>query len=134
MTIDTKSTVLVVDDEPGALTLISIMLERGGYGVLKAASAGAAREVLGQHTPDLILLDITLPDRNGIEVCAWIRQQPRTEKTPILMLSGMSDDTTIQRCMAAGANDYLVKPFRYINLLEKLREHLMPGFHVKAVS
>jgi DNA-binding response OmpR family regulator len=134
MTIDTSPTILVVDDEPGALTLIGIMLERGGYAVLKAASAASAREVIEHHSPNLILLDITLPDRNGIDVCAWIRQQPHTDKTPILMLSGLSDGDTVRRCLDAGANDFLVKPLRYVDLLDKLRSYLQPDVPVKAVS
>jgi CheY-like chemotaxis protein len=121
---DPKQTILVVDDEPGALILAGIMLERAGFSVLKASSAQTARETLEHHTPHLILLDITLPDRNGIEVCGWIRQQPPLEKTPVIMLSGLSDGVTIERCKAAGANDFLIKPIRYTDLLAKLKAYL----------
>jgi two-component system alkaline phosphatase synthesis response regulator PhoP len=125
---DAKQTILVVDDEPGALILAGIMLERAAFSVLKASSAQTARETLEQQTPHLILLDITLPDRNGIDVCVWIRQQPALEKTPVIMLSGLSDGVTIERCKAAGANDFLIKPIRYTDLLAKLRAHLDPQY------
>lgn len=61
--------ILVVDDEVGALTLIGIMLERGGFEVLKARDAYAALELLENHKPDLIILDVMMPGMNGIELC-----------------------------------------------------------------
>ncbi|MEL6308786.1 MAG: response regulator, partial [Chloroflexota bacterium] len=73
-----KKDILVVDDEIGALTLIGIMLERGGFNVLKAKNADVATAVLDQNTPDLIILDVMMPGKNGIELCREIRQRGDT--------------------------------------------------------
>ncbi|NDJ62407.1 MAG: response regulator, partial [Chloroflexi bacterium] len=70
-----KRHILVVDDEIGALTLIGIMLERGGFGVLKARDARSALSVLEDNAPDLIILDVMMPGMDGIELCGKIRQR-----------------------------------------------------------
>ena len=116
-----KNTVLVVDDEIGALTLIGIMLERGGFNVLKAKDAKAALAELERNTPGLIILDVMMPGMNGIELCAVIRERPATENTPILILSARNDADSIMRGMQAGANDYLPKPILHHDLVTKVR-------------
>ncbi len=75
-----KRHILVVDDEIGALTLIGIMLERGGFEVLKARDAKTALEVLDGTVPDLIILDVMMPGMNGIDLCQVIRQREATVK------------------------------------------------------
>ncbi|MBK8031162.1 MAG: response regulator [Chloroflexi bacterium] len=82
-----KKHILVVDDEIGALTLIGIMLERGGFEVQKARDAKSALGILEEYTPDLIILDVMMPGMNGIDLCQLLRQQDRTRKTPVLILS-----------------------------------------------
>jgi DNA-binding response OmpR family regulator len=114
--------ILVVDDEIGALTLIGIMLERGGFDVLKAKSAHAALEVLDSDTPDLIILDVMMPVMDGIELCAVLRERPQTETTPVLILSARNDANSIMRGMEAGANDYLPKPILHHDLVTKVRD------------
>lgn len=75
-----KRHILVVDDEIGALTLIGIMLERGGFDVLKARDARAALDLLEDKVPDLIILDVMMPGMNGIDLCQTIRQREATAK------------------------------------------------------
>jgi len=116
-----KKHILVVDDEIGALTLIGIMLERGGFGVLKAKDALAALSVLEQNTPDLIILDVMMPGMDGIELCNQIRKRPDTNHTPVLILSARGDAESVMRGMEAGANDYLPKPILHHDLVAKVR-------------
>jgi len=116
-----KKNILVVDDEIGALTLIGIMLERGGFGVTKAKDAASALAVLDQNTPDLIILDVMMPNMDGIELCQVIRQREDTHAIPVLILSARGDADSIMRGMTAGANDYLPKPILHHDLVAKVR-------------
>ncbi len=119
-----KRHILVVDDEIGALTLIGIMLERGGFEVLKARDAKTALEVLDGTVPDLIILDVMMPGMNGIDLCKVIRQREATVKTPVLILSARGDAESIIRGIDAGANDYLPKPILHHDLVSKVRSML----------
>lgn len=119
-----KRHILVVDDEIGALTLIGIMLERGGFEVLKARDAKIALEMLEDTVPDLIILDVMMPGMNGIDLCQVIRQREQTSKTPVLILSARGDAESIIRGIDAGANDYLPKPILHHDLVSKVRAML----------
>jgi two-component system response regulator MtrA len=120
-----KKHILVVDDEIGALTLIGIMLERGGFNVLKAKDADSALAVLEQSTPDLIILDVMMPGMDGIQLCRVIRDRNDTHTTPILILSARGDADSVMRGMEAGANDYLPKPILHHDLVAKVRSMLV---------
>lgn len=119
-----KQNILVVDDENGARTLIGIMLERGGFNVLKAENAQMALGVLGDSQPDLIILDVMMPQMDGIELCQVIRKRDQTSVTPILILSARGDAQSIIRGIEAGANDYLPKPILHNDLVAKVRAML----------
>ncbi len=116
--------ILVVDDEIGALTLIGIMLDRGGFEVLKARDANQALALLDKETPDLMILDVMMPDINGIELCQMIRKRKETAETPILILSARGDAESVMRGMDAGASDYLPKPILHHDLVAKVRHML----------
>ncbi len=119
-----KKQILVVDDEIGALTLIGIMLERGGFSVLKAKDGKTALAVLDQNTPDLIILDVMMPGMNGIELCRFVRERADTNGVPVLILSARGDAESIMRGIEAGANDYLPKPILHHDLVAKVRTML----------
>ncbi len=119
-----KRHILVVDDEIGALTLIGIMLERGGFDVLKARDAQSALDILEDSVPDLIILDVMMPGMNGIELCEEIRKREPTSKTPVLILSARGDAESIIKGIEAGANDYLPKPILHHDLVSKVRSML----------
>ncbi len=116
--------VLVVDDEVGALTLIGIMLERGGFEVLKAQDAYDALNQLESTTPDLIILDVMMPGMDGIELCRRIRDGAAPPHTPVLILSARGDPEAVEQGMSAGADDYLSKPILHHDLITKVREML----------
>jgi DNA-binding response OmpR family regulator len=119
-----KKRILVVDDEVGALTLIGIMLERGGFSVLKAKDAQDALAVLDQSSPDLIILDVMMPGMDGITLCKHIRQRNELRQTPILILSARNDSDSVMRGVEAGANDYLPKPILHHDLVTKVKNML----------
>lgn len=116
--------ILVVDDEIGALTLIGIMLERGGFEVLKAKDADQALSVLDMETPDLIILDVMMPGMDGIELCRVLRDRTDTSDLPILILSARGDAKSVMSGMDAGASDYLPKPILHHDLVAKVRRML----------
>ncbi len=114
----TRPTILVVDDEIGALTLIGIMLERGGYQVVKAKDADMALKILDKITPCLISTDIMMPGMDGFELCKIIRQRPATQNTPILILSARSDADSVKHGFEVGANNYLPAPILHHDLVK----------------
>lgn len=114
--------VLVADDEKGALTLISIMLERSGFSVIQAGDAYSALEILRSQRPALFVLDVMMPGMDGIELTGRIRQLPEHHLTPIIILSARSDPESVEQGRAAGANSYLSKPILQHELLLRIRE------------
>jgi len=116
--------ILVVDDEIGALTLIGIMLERGGFSVLKAKDGSSALAVLDQNIPDMIILDVMMPGMSGIELCQVIREREDTQNIPVLILSARGDADSVMQGMEAGANDYLPKPILHHDLVAKVKDIL----------
>jgi two-component system alkaline phosphatase synthesis response regulator PhoP len=116
--------ILVVDDEIGALTLIGIMLDRGGFEVIKAKDANQALSILDKDTPDMFILDVMMPGIDGIELCRMLRNRNQTNITPILILSARGDSESVMRGMDAGATDYLPKPILHHDLVAKVRHML----------
>lgn len=116
--------VLVVDDEIGALTLIGIMLERGGFDVIKAQDAYTAIDVLKASSPDLIIMDVMMPGMNGIDLCRKVREAPETQEVPVIILSARGDAASVEAGISAGANDYLSKPILHHDLITKIRDVL----------
>ena len=123
-----SKTILVVDDDNGALTLISIMLQRGEFKVLTAEDPADALQQLDHAAPDLIILDVMMPERDGIvdgiELCRAIRTRDNFRETPVLILSALGDGESVMRGMEAGATDYLPKPILHHDLVTKVREML----------
>lgn len=118
-----KPNVLVVDDEPGALMLLGIMLEHGGFSVIKATHPSQALERLNHITPDLILIDVQQPEMDAIELCRMIRRCEATKKTPVLIVSVHPEAYYWLLSLEAGADDYLHKPIEYRTLIEMVRLH-----------
>jgi two-component system KDP operon response regulator KdpE len=110
--------VLVVDDEPQILRALRINLRVRGYDVHTAATGAQALEVAGRHPPDLVILDLGLPDLDGVEVIAGLRGWTTA---PIIVLSGRADSTDKVEALDAGADDYVTKPFGMDELLARMR-------------
>lgn len=103
-----KGEILVVDDEPGIIRLISMYLEREGFGTVSARSGAEALEIVERNHPALVILDIMLPDIDGWEICREIR---RTSDVPIIMLTAREGDEDKIVGLEIGADDYVTKPF-----------------------
>lgn len=102
--------ILIADDEPDILEIIQFNLQREGYEVITAKNGDEAIEQAKNHQPDLIILDIMMPGKNGIDVCNILRLQPAFRDTLIVFLSALSDETTEIKGLETGADDYLTKP------------------------
>ncbi|MBI3826804.1 MAG: response regulator [Candidatus Rokubacteria bacterium] len=110
-------TVLIVDDEPNIVELVRVTLEDDHVRVVIAVDAETALARAAEARPDLILLDVQLPDRSGLEVCRLLRRDPRFTRTRIVMLTAASQQADVGRGLAAGADVYLTKPFSPVRLL-----------------
>ncbi len=106
-----KIKILVVDDEKNIVELLKINLERYGYDVISAYTGMEAITLTSTDTPDLILLDVMLPDSDGIKICSMIRSNEKTSDIPIIMVSAKSEEEDKIEGLIAGADDYITKPF-----------------------
>jgi len=118
--------ILVVDDEPPIRKLLRVGLGEEGYAVVEAGNARAAAEQVGQEAPDLILLDLGLPDLPGHDLLA--RWRGDGLETPVVILSSRTDEAGIVRALEAGADDYVTKPFGMRELAARIRVALRHKF------
>jgi len=112
--------VLIADDEQDILDILRFNLEAEGYEVFTAGNGILALEKAKQVLPDLIILDIMMPFKNGIETCDQLRLLPEFKKTLIVFLTALSDDSTEVKGLESGADDYLIKPIRPKVLISKV--------------
>jgi two-component system, OmpR family, phosphate regulon response regulator PhoB len=118
-------TVLIVDDEPHVVELVRVTLEDERVRVVEAPDGAAAVELAAELEPELIFLDVNLPDVSGLEVCRRLRREPKLTGARIVMLTAAAQQDDIARGLAAGATHYLTKPFSPVRLLS-LVEGLLP--------
>ena len=119
-----QPTILLVDDEQKLLDLVSFRLKFLGYQVITAKTGEEALLLAESEHPDLIILDIAMPGMDGVSVCARLRAAPTSATIPILMLTARSSVEDVNRAIAAGAEDYVVKPYDPLVLEGKLRRYL----------
>jgi CheY-like chemotaxis protein len=104
--------ILIVDDDEQATTLLERVLAIKGHEATSLNDSAETIQVVSSATPDLILLDLMMPEPNGFEVCKMLRADPKYAKIPIVIITAMDDNASKENAFAAGANDYLTKPFR----------------------
>ena len=121
---DFDRTILIVEDDDLLRDAFKILLEDAGYQVLEAGTASAAIQVAGERLPALVMLDMGLPDRPGIEVVRALRADPDLHATPIIALTGRVGDEERRACLEAGCDRYLSKPVAPADLLKELPELL----------
>jgi DNA-binding response OmpR family regulator len=122
-----KRRILVVDDEPEAVELVEFNLKQAGFDVLSAADGAEALKRARGSRPDLIVLDLMLPELDGLEVCKILRRDPTTASIPILMLTAKAAEIDRVLGLELGADDYLTKPFSPRELVLRIRKILQRG-------
>lgn len=113
--------VLIVDDEPNILLSLEFLIQQAGLEVATAADGEQALELIQQQTPDLILLDISLPGMSGFDLLEQLRRSPDTRSLPVVMLTAHGREMEKEKGMALGADDYITKPFSTHALMERVR-------------
>ena len=116
--------ILAVDDEPHILKLVSFSLKSGGYEVLEASDGLSAIEVARAEKPDLVLMDVMMPACDGYEACRRLKADPETAEIPVMMLTAKTQESERKTGEAAGAVDYIKKPFTPKDLVAQVREFL----------
>lgn len=121
-----EKTVIIVEDEPDAAEMFAEMMRVTGYKVIKIYSSTPAIGVIRAEKPDIVILDIMMPDISGLEVLRYMRREPSTQNTPVVLVSAKSMPSDIQVGMEAGASRYLTKPVSFLDL-KKTVEELVPA-------
>lgn len=119
-----KSNVLIVDDNPANLRLLNSILSAAGHRVRPATNGPAALSAAQTAPPDLILLDIMLPDMDGYEICRQLKADARTKDIPVIFISALSGEDNVVKSFAAGGVDYVSKPFRVAEVMARVKTHL----------
>lgn len=119
-----KKKILVVEDEESLLKLESILLTSKGYAVRGVANGQAALDAIGEEHPDLILLDIMLPEMDGFEVCRRIKADPETRHIPVVMLTAKKSREDMAHGQEVGADWYITKPFKSANVIETIQRFI----------
>ena len=116
--------VLVADDDPDILGLVTLRLERDGYEVIRAPDGERAVEEAVERTPDLALIDVSMPKLDGYEVTERLRQHEPTSAIPIILLTARVQDSDVARGVEAGADGYVKKPFSTADLRTQVQAAL----------
>ena len=121
-----NQTVMIVDDADDIRDLLRVHLQILGYRVMEAANGKEAIELIRNEVPKLILMDLTMPELDGIEATRLIRQTLTASSTVIIAFTSLSEREIRKKALAAGCNDYLQKPFEATQLSSLLNRHLPP--------
>ena len=119
-----KYKIMAVDDEPDIVKLVKISLEMANFEVVEAFGGQEALDKVQAAQPDLILLDIMMPDINGFQVCEKIKADPATKHIPVILLTAKGQRGDAEQGLNAGADDYIIKPFDPYELGEQVFEML----------
>jgi DNA-binding response OmpR family regulator len=115
-----KLTVLVIDDDPVILELLRVNFEIEGFDVLTANDGDEGLEVAQSQNPVVVISDIMMPRRDGLQLLSDLKGDPRTEGLPVILLSAKAQKSEVQHGLDLGADDYITKPFDPIKLIERL--------------
>ena len=117
-------TVLLVDDEPNIILSLEFLIEQAGYEARVARDGDAALKSIEERKPDLVLLDVMLPKRDGFDVCERIRANPAWDDVRIVMLTAKGRDSEREKGLALGADAYITKPFSTREAMEQIKRFL----------
>jgi DNA-binding response OmpR family regulator len=118
------STVLVVDDDPVILKLLEVNFEMEGFIVLLAHDGAEGIDVARSERPDIIVSDIMMPGKSGLELVSELKSDPSTSDIPIILLSAKAQNADVRSGMDAGADEYVTKPFEPLDLVDRVNQLL----------
>lgn len=121
--------ILVVEDEPNIVLSLQFLMKKAGFEVRVARDGDEALAAVEMQAPDLILLDVMIPKRDGYDVCQTIRANPAWQDVYIIMLTAKGREVDREKGLALGANDYVTKPFSTRDLTEKVKQILENSRH-----
>jgi DNA-binding response OmpR family regulator len=124
--------ILVIEDEPDLQTLLRYNLEKEGHKVVVAGNGEDGLHELRRQPFDLVLLDLMLPDRDGLEICKVIRSRPALASVPIIMVTAKGEESDVVIGLGLGADDYVTKPFRIKELLARIKARLLRSREVSS--
>lgn len=116
--------ILIADDEPNIVISLEFLLKREGYEVVVATNGAEALASVREQRPDLAILDVMMPQRNGFEVCQDLRGDPQMQGLRIIMLTAKGRDTEVAKGLALGADHYMTKPFSTRELVARVKDLL----------
>ena len=117
-----QKTVFIIEDEEDAAELFAEMMRVNGFRVVKSYSSKPAFELIRKETPDLVILDVMMPDISGLEVMKYIRKEPGLENIPVIVVSAKSMPSDIKTGLDAGASMYLTKPVGFLDLKQAVEK------------
>jgi len=120
-----QAEILIVDDNPENLKVLNRMLKDEGFNVRAAQNGKQALASILETEPDLVLLDVNMPEMNGIEVCRKLKSDSRYKNLPVIFLSALDDSFNKSQGLSAGAVDYMTKPFDVDEVKHRVKTHLL---------
>jgi len=131
---DTNSVILIVDDSLGNIQILADMLKGKNYHLQVARDGAAALKVVAQRVPDLILMDVVMPEMDGYEVCRRLKSQPETKETPIIFISALSELDDKVKGFEVGGVDFITKPFQRAEVFARINTHLKLKYTQEALK
>ena len=116
-----QASILIVDDDRNMRTLLKHALEKDGYEVTTAIDGVQGLRLYKESIPDIVLMDAAMPELDGFQACAALRRLPGGDETPVLMITGLNDETSVDRAFDSGASEYITKPFNWAVLRQRVR-------------
>ena len=128
MVTERRKKILIVDDESSMVSVLQRHVTNAGYEFEAATNGHEALEKIQHEVPDLVMLDLMMPDMNGFEVCRRIRAEEKTKSLPVLIITALRSESDSSAAAACGANELIVKPVDGAHLAKRLRYHLGSPF------
>lgn len=122
------SLILLIDDDSFMRTQMRLLLQQEKYQVIEASNGREGLDAYKRLQPNLVLLDAMMPEMDGFECCAQLQRMPKANQTPILMITGLDDKTSVDRAFAAGAVDYVTKPIHFAVLRQRVRRLIQQSY------
>ena len=119
-----KKKILIVDDNPDLIAILQIQLENKGYDIIQAANGRQAVDIATAQLPDLIVMDIMMPQMNGLQAARLIRENPKTRSIPMLASTAKVSHADTEECLESGFNDHIDKPFTGTQLASRIEKLL----------